>query len=405
MKCVFDKILDRNVRKSFLLRKESSYNTSEEELAQLNNFILSDECTRGIERLRDGDHYFDIPRLIRLRKINSDKRRQVYKFHDDESMILKLMAFVLHDYDDLFSDSLYSFRLGKHVSEIFNTIRRNGFSVTHWVIKADIKGFGDHVVPDILDGQLKKLFFDEDKPFYEFLSFLLLRGEYYDKGILCHGSTGALSGCALTNFFENIYLLDVDDVLIENSAYYCRFADDIAVFTVLEQEAVRAYTILEKMFAERGLSFNTEKTAILPPGTPFDLLGFSVEGGEFHIAETSLRKIEWKLRHYADKLILRQQKGQLTKEEAGQMMVNRINGYFFGKRRTEHEINWADWAFRILTKPDSLERLDLCAQDCIRIVGSGGKRTNAKYRVRYHDMQQMGYRTLVHAYYHGYERV
>ena len=127
---VFDKILDRNVRKSFLLRKESSYNTSEEELAQLNNFILSDECTRGIERLRDGDHYFDIPRLIRLRKINSDKRRQVYKFHDDESMILKLMAFVLHDYDDLFSDSLYSFRLGKHVSEIFNTIRRNGFSVT-----------------------------------------------------------------------------------------------------------------------------------------------------------------------------------------------------------------------------------------------------------------------------------
>ena len=87
------------------------------------------------------------------------------------------------------------------------------------------------------------------------------------------------------------------------------------------------------------------------------------------------------------------------------MMVNRINGYFFGKRRTEHEINWADWAFRILTKPDSLERLDLCAQDCIRIVGSGGKRTNAKYRVRYHDMQQMGYRTLVHAYYHGYERV
>ena len=366
MKCVFDKILDRNVRKSFLLRKESSYNTSEEELAQLNNFILSDECTRGIERLRDGDHYFDIPRLIRLRKINSDKRRQVYKFHDDESMILKLMAFVLHDYDDLFSDSLYSFRLGKHVSEIFNTIR---------------------------------------KPFYEFLSFLLLRGEYYDKGILCHGSTGALSGCALTNFFENIYLLDVDDVLIENSAYYCRFADDIAVFTVLEQEAVRAYTILEKMFAERGLSFNTEKTAILPPGTPFDLLGFSVEGGEFHIAETSLRKIEWKLRHYADKLILRQQKGQLTKEEAGQMMVNRINGYFFGKRRTEHEINWADWAFRILTKPDSLERLDLCAQDCIRIVGSGGKRTNAKYRVRYHDMQQMGYRTLVHAYYHGYERV
>ena len=78
--------------------------------------------------------------------------------------------------------------------------------------------------------------------------------------------------------------------LIENSAYYCRFADDIAVFTVLEQEAVRAYTILEKMFAERGLSFNMEKTAILPPGTPFDLLGFSVDGGKIVVERSKTVK-------------------------------------------------------------------------------------------------------------------
>ncbi len=42
-----------------------------------------------------------------------------------------------------------------------------------------------------------------------------------------------------------------------------------------------------------------------------------------------------------------------------------------------------------------------CAQECIRYVGSGGKRNNAKYRVRYKTMRRMGYRPLVHAFYHG----
>ena len=87
-----------------------------------------------------------------------------------------------------------------------------------------------------------------------------------------------------------------------------------------------------------------------------------------------------------------------------QRMIDRVDRYFFGVVREERELNWVDWAFRILTRTDSLERIDAWSQECIRFVGSGGKRTGAKYRVRYKDMRRMGYRTLVHAYYHGFER-
>ena len=85
-------------------------------------------------------------------------------------------------------------------------------------------------------------------------------------------------------------------------------------------------------------------------------------------------------------------------------MIDRVDMYFFGVVREERELNWVDWAFRVLTRTDSLARIDACSQECVRFVGSGGKRTGAKYRVRYKDMQRMGYRTLVHAYYHGFER-
>ena len=237
-----------------------------------------------------------------------------------------------------------------------------------------------------------------------FLEQLLGRGEYYDKGVLAKGSTGALSGCALTVFFENIYLLDVDQVLSRRSSYYCRFADDIVAFVEAEDKAREAMDTLGIMITEKGLAFNTSKTAITAPGESFELLGFRIENGDYDISNHSLGKIERKLRLRAGSLVRAERLSKLSSQEAMQKMIRRIDQYFFGSRRGSSELNWVDWSFRILTRPDSLRRLDAVSQDCIRIVGSGGKKTNAKYRVRYAQMRKMGYRTLVHAYYHGFER-
>lgn len=400
---VLDKMIEKETREAFLERKRSSYNTRDFEIEDLEKYILSDDCVRDIERLRQRDFFFDVPRRTLLRKKNSTRRRAVYRFKPEESMIIKLMAFVMHDHDYLFSDSLYSFRIGRPICGIFNYIRRNGYNRTHWVLKTDIHSFGDNVDSGILMEQLAEIYKDKDPDLLWFFDCLLTRGQYYDRGVLRHGNTGALSGCALTNFFENIYLLDVDDIMREHAAYYCRFADDIAVFTETEEQAREAYEILAQKFKERGLEFNEDKTAITAPGERFELLGFQLENGEFDIAETSMRKVEWKLKHYADKLLRRQEKYGLSKEESIQRMIDRIDRYFFGIVRDDNELNWVDWAFSVLTRPDSLKRLDSCAQNCIRIAGSG-KKTNAKYRVRYKDMQRRGYRTLVHAYYHGFER-
>ena len=402
---IFDRMLDIRVRQAFIERKENSYNTSEQELDELRSFLFSPDCVRDILRLREGDFYFEPPQLTKLRKKNSDRRRNIYRFTRHESMILKLMAFVLHDYDHLFSDSLYSFRIGRSISRIFRTLKRKGYGSTHWVIKTDISSFGDHLIPEIASEQIRRLLYDEQPLFCEFVSFLLERGLYYDHGTLCHGSTGALSGCALTNFFENVYLLDLDRFLIDHSTFYCRYTDDIAVFVETEEEASGLYRIIEEHFTALGLTFNQEKTHILPPGSAFDLLGFRLDNGEYDIADNSMEKIEWKLRHYARKLVRRQQRGRISAADAGRLMVNRINKYFFGREREDHELNWVDWAFSVLTRPDSLKRLDACAQECIRYVGSGGKKTDAKYRVRYKHMRRMGYRPLVHAYYHGYSKL
>ena len=397
---VFEKMLSMERREEFLNRKECSYNISEDELSELNDYIMSSECTQDIQRLMKGDFYFDIPTAILLRKGHSNKRRIVYRFKDHERMLMKYMAHIMHDFDYLYSDSLYSFRIGKHISDIFSEITALGCAENGWVLKGDITGFGDHVDPEILCAQLAEIYEKDDPQLLAFFRQLLLRGEFYLKGEHKHSSTGALSGCALTNFFENVYLLDVDEMVRGESDYYCRFADDIAIFVKSEEAAEEMMNKLRLIFSERGLTFNESKTEIVPPGGRFELLGFAIEGRQYDIADSSIDKIEWKLRHRAKKLVRMQRKGYISKEEAEMRMIKRIDDYFFKRDVEKHELNWVDWAFRVLTRSDSLKQLDSISQSCIRYVGSCGRNTASKYKIRYKDMRKKGYRTLVNTYYH-----
>ena len=400
----FEKMLENDRKNAFIERKETSLNTSEEEILELKKYIFSEECDADIRRLMDGDFFFDIPVAIYLRKGHSNKRRRVYRFLPKEKMLMQYIAYVMHDYDEeLYSSSLYSFRIGRHISEIFSTISKLKCNETDWVLKGDIKGYGDHVDPVILCEQLRALYEKDDPQILYFFERLLLRGEFIEKGKMVHEPTGALSGCALTNFFENIYLLDMDEMILSRATYYCRFADDIAIFMKSEDELKELYADIQALFDKRGLTFNMKKTEIVPPGGNFELLGFNVSGSDFDIADSSQDKIKWKLRHFAKKLVKMQRRGWITKEEAEQRMIDRINEYFFIHKNSEHELNWVAWAFRVINGADSLRDLDECAQSCIRYAGSGGKTTDAKYRIRYKDMKKKGYRTLVHAYYHREE--
>ena len=61
-------------------------------------------------------------------------------------------------------------------------------------------------------------------------------------------------------------------------------------------------------------------------------------------------------------------------------------------------MSWSHWFFSVINPTDSLEVIDRYAQDCLRVLVSG-KRTKARYNVRYEDLKALGYQSMVHAYY------
>ena len=53
----------------------------------------------------------------------------------------------------------------------------------------------------------------------------------------------------------------------------------------------------------------------------------------------------------------------------------------------------------VINTTETLHVIDRYAQDCLRTLVSG-KRTKARFNVRYEDLKALGYRSLVHEYYH-----
>ena len=68
----------------------------------------------------------------------------------------------------------------------------------------------------------------------------------------------------------------------------------------------------------------------------------------------------------------------------------------------DNELSWSRWFFPVITTDKSLREIDRYAQDCLRFLLSG-KRTKARFNVRYEDLKSLGYRSLVHEYY-GFEK-
>ena len=60
-----------------------------------------------------------LPQAIQINKKNTGKKRLVFVFEQDFNMVLKLLAHLLHKYDFLFADNLYSFRKNIGVKKAF----------------------------------------------------------------------------------------------------------------------------------------------------------------------------------------------------------------------------------------------------------------------------------------------
>ena len=401
---IFEEMKKSANKEAFIRKKEESPNWRDYRFAEVKEYVLSPQVDIDLDRLIAGDYYLAPPRLIFLRKGGSNKKRKVYCFENNDRALLQYMVhMVMEKYDGCYSKDLYSFRKENDVHKLFLSIVRNDSDRNKYIVKADIHAYGESINTDILGEILEKWMADE-KELYSFVMWLVTRNVYYRNGVLERGFTSVMTGNPLCNFLENIYLAHVDEILSERSLIYSRYTDDICMMCNDLGTAQANYRLMKDIVEkDLDLTFNDEKTNIIMPKEEYDLLGYKFGVNLVEISDNTFTKISTRLKHRANKLMRNVSKGKISRSRALRRMAQTIESQFYGLKDKGEEHNWAKRVMMTINTPERLKLLDQFSEDCLRVVGSGRK-TNAKYRVRYEDMKKLGYKPLVHEYYHRYEK-
>lgn len=367
---------------------------SRQDFAALADFISGEKYLPYANKIEKGEP-FAPPRRAVISKLNSEKKRIVYIYSQEENFVLKFLTFLLQrKYDGLFLPQLYSFRPGIGVrNAIMDLTRQPGLSGM-WCYKADIRNYFNSIPIDRLLPVLEKALSDEPVLF-RFLSNLLTDPMVNERGRLTVEEKGIMAGTPVSTFLANLYLSHLDRAF--SGRIYARYSDDIILFSPtreqLEHDISRIHTIL----ADAGLSINSAKEQRFSPEQAWVFLGFSYHNGTIDVAPVSVEKLKGKMRRKTRALARWASRKNVPGTGAAKAFIRVFNRKLF-ENPIDHELTWARWYFPLISTTESLQAIDHYAQSCIRYLATG-RHTKAAHNFRYEEMKQLGYVSLVNRYY------
>lgn len=350
-----------------------------------------------VEKILSGDG-LSIPVKKKIAKEGSSKKRIVYMLPEDESLLLKLLTWLMiRKYDSKLSSNLYSFRPGMSAKSAFHKVISHKDIHQYCSYKLDIRNYFNSIDVQLLLPQLKELFSD-DPELYKFFHKQLSDPRAVENGEVVCEQKGVMAGMPSAVFFANVYLSALDRAFEDiPEVIYCRYSDDIILFAPDQESLSKAKTILHDYLDRFRLEVNTDKEVETASGEKWTFLGFSYHNGEVDVCANSVRKLKAKMRRKARALI----RWKHAKGKDDWMPARAFVKYFNKRLYTSddpHEINWTRWYFPLINTDKSLKLLDAYMQDCIRYIVTES-RTKSRFDFRYEQIKDLGYRTLVHEYY------
>jgi RNA-directed DNA polymerase len=398
---IFDAMTTPENKQAFLTAQGKKLGEADPTFVQMAAYLAAPAFEEDVLRLKAGDYWFGIPRKSMISKYKTDRKRVAYVFDDGEQCILKYIAFLLHRYDDFFSENLYSFCKNRNTQKVLKALGSGTGAGLHTVFQLDIAAYGISIDAGRLTQQLREVLAN-DPSLFDFFDWLLNRKLAMVDGEVVSEDTGALPGIAPSAFFCNLYLDALDKKYQDQAAAYFRYADDVFMGFADPDQARRVADAFTREVKALGLTLNAQKTGLRGPGEPWIFLGFLfTEEGQVDIAPVTVEKMKGRIRRQARKWRRQMISGRLSQADALAGFLAQTNRKFFGEARLG--MNYAQWYFPIITRTDSLQAIDAQVQRYLRYIVTG-RFTKKNYNIRYDDLKTMGYRSLVRAYYHEKEK-
>lgn len=350
-----------------------------------------------LDRIFSGEG-LSVPQKKRIAKSDTSKKRTVYSLPDDEAIALKLLTWLMiRKYDRFLSDNLYSFRPGYGTKDALRKLTSNPEMSLFYSYKLDVRNYFNSIDINLLLPVLEQLFSD-DRPLYEFFAYQLTDPRVVDGDTVIEEQKGVMAGMPYAVFFANVFLTQLDREFEKiPDVVYCRYSDDIIIFSKGKDTLDAAKEKLLTTLAELNLEVNPDKVVETVPAQPWTFLGFECNGKEIDVSKVSVGKIKAKMRRKAKAL----DRWRRVKGKDGWMAARAFIKHFNKKLYTSEsnsEVNWSWWYFPMITTEKSLKEIDAYMQDCIRFVATGS-RTKSRFNFTYGQMKELGLQSLVNRWF------
>ncbi len=391
---------DRAVWEAFLQSKTERRHLSEKQQEAWKEFISGERYRVVTDRITEPDYVFAPPEKISVNKSGTKKKRIVYSFSEEESMVLKLMSHLMYRYDDKISPRCFSFRRDSSAKEAIAQILKIKKLAQKFCLKIDISNYFNSIPVQELTKVLGQVI-DDDEMLLQFLTRMLTDGRACEDGQVICEDRGAMAGIPVAPFLANIYLLSMDNEFERHGVDYFRYSDDILIFADSEEQLAEYEEMLRTHVARKGLSINPDKVSVSKPGEEWEFLGFAFRDGTVDLSRVTINKMKAKIRRKAHTLYRRRIRRNRDFEYAGKTLIKIFNKKYFDETE-ENRFTWSRWFFPVLTTDEGLKELDAYLIQYVRYLYRG-RHYKGNYKVTYEDIKKLGFRSLVHEYYKGKE--
>lgn len=393
---ILDLLKQKEFWNEFLHYKVSSENLSTYEEKDLRKFIDNIEYDPIVDNIVSGIP-FPLPIFSELNKKHSNKKRNVFVFGREENYVLKAIAYALNQYDYIFSDNLYSFRKNIGVKQAVADLVKHKNITSFYSYKVDIHDYFNSVNTENILALLRETLVD-DPSLFTFISNLLSEPNSYSNNEIVVCKKGIMAGVPISGFLANLYLKELDEWFAKKNIIYARYSDDIIVFAETSELIAEYEQQIKSFLFDRNLEINSKKEFHTLPGEVWEFLGFCVDEKGIDLSVISLEKMKDKMRRKAKALVRWKKRTGACDERAIRAFIRHFNRKFYDNPK-QHEVTWCRWYFPTITTSKSLHVLDEYMISCIRYIATG-KHTKANYNLRYEEIKELGYRSLVNAYYY-----
>jgi retron-type reverse transcriptase len=273
------------------------------------------------------------------------KLRPIGRFNLRDKIAQRSMyQVVVQALDDIFSDSLISYRKGQGAWDAalraIRLVRAEKGQV--WVFRTDVRNYFDAMDHEIARELLHNLMANEPEVprlFFAFLAQPRIAG-----GPPQPRDVGVPQGSELSMWLSNLYLNDLDYRMVDSGFRYSRYSDDVIVWGRSEDEAVKARLVVTHFLKKMKLELSPRKTLIAAPGEPYDYLGYSFQGLTLTISRKSLGHLTGWIRRRLRKRLYK----RLKEQDLGRVdFLKRIIADFQNPTNTQRLITWIRYFQRI----------------------------------------------------------